>query len=633
MSTKKKVKPYGLWPSQITPKITGELLEFSELAWSADGYLLWRERSSNRATLQRWNPANKKITNLSGEFNIGGGLMYGGGSYTTQGDQIVFVDKESKQLFLLSSQDQSPVKISENIRSAASPRINPSGKTLLFVHSNGIVDNVKMLNLENPRNQKILISGADFYNYLRWQPDGSHLAWISWNHPHMPWDSSQIFLGKLGYGTSDFPNMEIVLKISGGEGVSGLQPEFSPDGKCLAYLSDQDNWWQIYLYNIENREHEQITYAPADHGLPPWLQDQCTYGFSPDSQRIYFIRNQLGFASLWSLDLGTDTETMIDIDDDYTWLESLAVSPHQDQIALVASGGRKPPEIIVVTPTGDFEVLQQSSREVMPRDLFSPPEAITIHLGHVGSTHGLFYKPTNPNFQGEGKAPLIIIVHSGPTRQKYAEFQPRTQFFTSRGYAVLEVNYRGSTGYGREYWDSIKSRWGIVDVIDVYEGALALSKRGWVDPDKIALLGSSSGGLTVLQLLVEHPGVFKAGISLYGVSNVKTLIKDPPKFEQHYIPWLIEDHSEENPELYESRSPLFSADKIRDPIAIFQGGNDPIVPQDQAEQIVKALQENNIPHEYHIYPEEGHGFMKAENVQDFYRKAEEFLQKYVIECL
>jgi len=627
MSNKKKIKPFGHWPSKITPEMTGDLLEFSELSWDSDGCLLWRERSSNKASLMRWNPDNNKITNLSGEINIDGGLMYGGGSYTVQGDQIVLVDKESKQLFQKSSQDKSPQRISENIKSTASPKIDPTGQTLLFIHSNGIVDNVRMLNLEYPKNQKILISGADFYNYLRWQPDGSHLAWISWDHPKMPWDSSQLFLGKLGYASDEFPSLEIVLQISGGDNVSVLQPEFSPDGQYLAFMSDLDSWWQIYLYNLESGDYSQLTCAQADHGLPPWLQDQCTYGFSSDSQRIYFIRNQLGFASLWQLDISTGNETRIDLDDDYTWLESLTVSPLDNQIALVASGGRKPPEIIVITPSGECQVIQKSSMKEIHPDLFSLPEAISMRLEDGESVHGLFYKPHNPNFQGKGKPPLIINVHSGPTRQKYAEFQPRTQYFTSRGFAVLEINYHGSTGYGRHYWEALKSRWGTADTSDVQRASQKMIEYELVDPDNIFLFGSSSGGFTVLNLLVSFPGLYKAGIVLYGVSDPLSLFEKSPKFERFYDYWLLGVYN--NEKIIRSMSPLYSAYKISDPIAIFQGGNDPVVPQEQAEQIVEVLEENNIPHEYHLYPEEGHGFKKAENVYDFYQKTEAFLNKYL----
>jgi dipeptidyl aminopeptidase/acylaminoacyl peptidase len=223
----------------------------------------------------------------------------------------------------------------------------------------------------------------------------------------------------------------------------------------------------------------------------------------------------------------------------------------------------------------------------------------------------------------------LIIVHGGPTHQKYAEFQARTQYFTSRGFAVLEVNYRGSTGYGKEYWQALKGQWGVLDVEDIYQAANILSEKDLFDSERIALLGSSAGGFTVLRLLIKHPGVFKAGISLYGITNLLELFNNPPKFERFYNHWLIGDPDTDEA-VYKSRSPLFSANKIRDPIAIFQGGKDPIVPQDQAEKIVKTLKSNETPFEYYLYPEEGHGFKKSENVSDFYRKSEAFLRKHLI---
>ena len=183
MSNKKKVKPYGLWPSQVTPKMPGDLLEFSDLAWSSDGCLLWRERSSNRASLQRWNPANKNISTLSGNFNIGGGIMYGGGSFTIQGERIVFVDKDSNQLYLITSQDPSPKRISNYLIKTASPRLSPIGNFFVFVHSGGINDVIKMQDIFQSIPVLEIISKHDFYNYLRWHPDGTQLAWICWDHP------------------------------------------------------------------------------------------------------------------------------------------------------------------------------------------------------------------------------------------------------------------------------------------------------------------------------------------------------------------------------------------------------------------------------------------------------------------
>ncbi len=629
MANIKELKPYGTWSSLISPEFPGNLLEFSELAWTDEGYLLWRERSSNHAALRVWHPDKKEIKYFSQEINIGGGILYGGGSFTVYGDKIAIVEKGSNQLFLGSIYEQTFQKLTSTLVRSASPRFSPSGDTLAFVHSDGEIDTIKALNISSSRPPHTLVSGSDFYNYIRWHPDGSHLAWISWDHPHMPWDSSRLWLAQVHFPPGEFPQLDEEAQIAGGEGISVVQPEFSPDGHYLAYVSDQTGWWQIHIYNLESGEHRQLTHTEAEHAIPPWLQEQCSYGFSKDSQRIYFLRNTDGFSSLWQLDLESGEESRITIDEVYTWMESLAISPRGNRITVVASGGNLPQQILSISPNGDSEVIQRSTSVEFSRELFSLPKAISWQDPQGETVHGIFYLPHNPAYQGDGEPPLLIIIHSGPTRQKWFEFQPRAQYFTSRGYAVLEINYRGSTGYGRHYWERLKGEWGIVDVADVISGAKFLSGEGWVDPDRIVLLGSSSGGLTVLQLLVAYPGVFRAGVTLYGVTNHLTLIKNPSKFERYYSEWLLGPYPEAA-EIYQSRSPLFHADRIRDPVAVFQGGKDPIVPLDQAEQLIAVLQKNGVPHEYHLYPEEGHGFKRFENVRDFYHKTDAFLRKYVI---
>jgi len=221
-----------------------------------------------------------------------------------------------------------------------------------------------------------------------------------------------------------------------------------------------------------------------------------------------------------------------------------------------------------------------------------------------------------------------MIIHSGPTRQKWVDFQTRTQYFTSRGYAALEVNYRGSTGYGREYRQALEGNWGVSDVDDCLSGAVHLADQGLVDREKMVVMGSSSGGMTVYQILVKYPGVFRAGVALYGIVNHLSLLQDPPKFERHYSDWLIGPYPEAE-ELYHQRSPIFFADNIQDPVAVFQGGKDRIVPQDQAEQIVSVLEKNQVPYLYRFYPEEGHSFKRISTLEDFYSQLETFLDTHL----
>jgi dipeptidyl aminopeptidase/acylaminoacyl peptidase len=223
----------------------------------------------------------------------------------------------------------------------------------------------------------------------------------------------------------------------------------------------------------------------------------------------------------------------------------------------------------------------------------------------------------------------MINIHGGPTSQRVAGFNIQAQFFTSRGYAYLEVNYRGSTGYGRAYWEALKSKWGLYDVQDAVSGARYLVEKGTVDNDRMVIMGGSAGGFTVLKALEDFPGFFKAGVCLYGVANQFTLVADTHKFESHYSDTLLGVLPEAS-EVYYERSPIFHADKIEDPIAIFQGEDDKVVPRSQSDEIVSSLQKRGVPHEYHLYPGEGHGFRKTETIAHFYQTLEKFLKQYVI---
>ncbi len=629
MSSEKQLKPAGTWPSLISPEITGKLLEFSEPVWNKNSDLFWRERSSNQAGICQYSFDNKGVLDLSPGNNVGGGIGYGGGSFTVSGDSIVYVEKESNQLYLLSSADTQLKKLTSSLCKTATPRISPSGKYLVFVHSDGTDDTISITDIDGIFSPLPLVTGADFYNYPRWHPDGSRLAWVSWDHPFMPWDSSRLSLGELNENPGDLPVLKGETLIAGGKGISIVQPEFSPDGSYLSYVSDQSGWWQIYLLDLTTSIHKQLTHTQAEHTLPPWLQDQCTYGFSNDSRLIFFTRNQNGFSSLWQVNLESGHESQINLDEDYTWLEGFAISPQDDQIALIASRGDIPHRLITVAPDGQTTVIRNSAPEIQPRNIFSLPKPVSWSDSGGNIIQGLFYPPHNPSYADNSLPPLMVIIHGGPTSQKWADFEPRAQYFSSRGYAVLVVNYRGSTGYGRDYRQALKKQWGVMDVVDCLSGARFAAAQGWADPDKMVLLGSSAGGLTVLQTLVTYPGVFRGGISLYGIANHLALLENPPKFERFYSDWLLGPYPEDA-SVYRERSPLFSADKIRDPVAVFQGGKDPIVPPGQAEQIVGALRRNGVPHEYHLYPEEGHGFKRAENVQDFYLKTDAFLRKYVL---
>lgn len=626
--TEKKIKPFGLWPSIITPDLFANLLKISEPAWGQDGALFWRERSSSLTKIKMADPGSGEIHTISGDLNVGGELQYGGGGYSTAENSLIVVDKTTHQLHRINPKEATVNQLTSSLVRAASPRLSPDGKHLIFVHSDGKLDGIYIKELSNPSPARRFISGSDFFIYPRWHPDNSRITWISWDHPHMPWDESYLWLADLENSNEVGVDLASKRLIAGGSGISVLQPEFSPDGRYLAYVSEQDGWWQISLLDLQTWQKHQLTDVNAEHGLPAWLQDQKSFQFSPDSSRIYFLRNQQGARSLWSLDLTSNQEKMIQLDETYTWLEDISISADGSLVALVASGADLPARLITVNLEGKTKIIRHSTPIHIPRDSFSIPEPTSWTCQEGQEIHGLFYSPKNPWYSGEGKPPMIVIIHSGPTRQKRMDFQPRTQYFTNRGYAVLEVNYRGSTGYGREYRQSLEGNWGVIDVDDCLNGALHITEHGWADQKKMVVMGSSSGGMTVYQILVKYPGTFRAGVSLYGIVNHLSLLKDPPKFERHYSDWLIGPYPAAE-ELYHQRSPIFFAENIQDPVAVFQGAKDRIVPRDQAEQIVSALEKNQVPYLYRLYPEEGHSFKQISTLEDFYSQLETFLAEYL----
>jgi len=626
--TEKMIKPYGQWPSIITPSIFANLLKISEPAWGENGSLFWRERSSSQTKIQMVAPGSEEIQTVSGDLNVGGELLYGGGGYSTTGNSLFLVDKTTHQLYRIVPEKAPPDQLTSSLISAASPRLSPDRKHVLFVHSDRNIDAIYIKGLFDSVPARPLVSGSDFFNYPRWHPENKQIAWISWDHPHMPWDESHLWLADLDRSSETGPELVSKILVAGGDGISVLQPEFSPDGRYLAYITEQDGWWQIFLLNLQTGEKRQITNDNAEHGLPAWLQDQHSFLFSPDSSCIYFLRNKGGIRTLWTFDLKSNQESNIQLDEKYTWLEDIAISPNGARFALIASGADLPVRLITVDFKGKTRIVRQSTPVHIPAESFSIPVPISWTGVEGEEAYGLFYSPQNPLYRDEGNPPLIMIIHSGPTRQKWVDFQTRTQYFTSRGYAVLEVNYRGSTGYGREYRQALKGNWGVADVDDCLSGAIHLAKKGLIDREKMVVMGSSSGGLTVYQILVKYPGIFRAGISLYGIVNHLSLLENPPKFERYYSDWLIGPYPEAK-ELYQQRSPIFFADNIQDPIAVFQGGKDRIVPQDQAEQIVSALEENQVPYLYRLYPDEGHSFKQISTLEDFYSQLESFLDTHL----
>jgi len=356
-----------------------------------------------------------------------------------------------------------------------------------------------------------------------------------------------------------------------------------------------------------------------------------TYGFSYTSREIICRVSSGGINRLERVDIETGTAEQLEQFSDYTLLSQLVPSPTENAVAVIAQSAVTPACVATCT----FTVREQprihrySTAAVIPDGELSTPEVVSWPAKDGGEVHGFYYQPRNEAFVGIGLPPVIIMVHGGPSSQYTVGYHSGTQFFSSRGYGVLEVNYRGSTGYGRNYREELNGKWGIIDVEDVISGAAFLAETGRADNGRLAIMGGSAGGYTVLRVLTEHPGRFRAAVCLYGVSDLFTLAQDTHKFEAHYLDSLLGPLPEAS-EVYRVRSPIFSAQKIIDPIAIFQGEEDKIVPKDQSERLVASLKNRGVPYEYYLYAGEGHGFRKSETTESLYRRIEQFLIKHLL---
>jgi dipeptidyl aminopeptidase/acylaminoacyl peptidase len=628
MTPTKINRQFGLWDSPISPISLGRGITLADVAWDSDGSLVWREGRSDRGVLVVQAPGGQAPRDLNSELSVRAKVGYGGGDFCVGQGYVYYAEAESGRIYRQPTLVGAAQPVTPAFGVAAAPSLSPDGRWLLFVHHYEGIDRLAIADSQGQRWPAQLVSGEDFYMQPRWRPLGEQVAWIAWNHPNMPWDGTYLRQGRLEFPAGALPVISETSTIAGDENTSIFQPEYSPDGRWLGYVSDESGWWQLYLYNLESAERWQVTHEPAEHGGPAWVQGLRTYAFSPDSRSVYFIRNQQGFNSLWKFEIETGHTRQISLESGYTSLEQIAVSP-EGKLALLGSGGSTPPRVLLVEPSGEVQVVARAISEEIDPGMYSPGEALEW-TGMDGKTvHGLFYPAHNQGFQADGLPPLIVDVHGGPTSQVKATFLPRVQFFTSRGYAVLEVNYRGSTGYGREYRDALRGNWGIYDVQDSVSGAKYLAGQKWVDGKRVVIMGGSAGGFTVLKAMQDFPGFFKAGICLYGVSNQFTLVADTHKFEARYSDSLL-GALPEAAEVYRERSPEFYCDRIQDPIAIFQGEIDVVVPRSQSDRVVASLQRRGIPHEYHLYAGEGHGFRKTETIEAFYQAVDKFLKQHVI---
>ncbi|NER28913.1 MAG: S9 family peptidase [Symploca sp. SIO1C4] len=609
-----QIAPYGCWKSPITAEmlVTGTIglgsitLDGEDIYW-----IEGRAAEAGRSVIVRRVLEGTTTDITPSSFNVRTRVHeYGGGAFTVKNGQVYFSNFVDQRLYQQTPDSQPHPLTPEANQRYADAVIDTQRERLICVRedhtdeSNEPINTLVSINLNNGEDVQVIASGCDFYSSPRLNPDNSQLAWLSWNHPNMPWDGTQLWVAPI----EEDGSVGEAECIAGGVAESIFKPEWSPDG-ILYFVSDRTGWWN--LYRRRTTGIEPLFPLSAEFGLPQWVFGMSTYGFESE-HRLICTYSQGGISKLASIDLKKKQLEVIETP--YTSISSLQVVP--GKAVFIAGSATEATAVVQMDLTNKHtSVLKRSSKlQIDPRYL-STPQAIAFPTENGLKAYGFFYPPQNNNYTApaQEKPPLIVKSHGGPTASTSSTFNLKIQYWTSRGFAFLDVNYGGSTGYGREYRQRLQGNWGIVDIDDCSNGAKYLAEKGEVDGERLAIAGGSAGGYTTLAALTFRE-VFKAGASYYGVSDLEILAKETHKFESRYLEGLIGPYPERQ-DIYETRSPIHFTDKLSCPVIFFQGLEDKIVPPNQAEMMVEALKAKGLPVAYVAYEGEQHGFRRAENIK------------------
>lgn len=606
--------PYGSWKSPLTSDliVSGSIGLGAALADGADLYWLeMRPLEEGRLAPVRRSPDGTVADALPPPWNVRTRVHeYGGGAYAVADGTVYFSNFADQRLYRLDP-GSLPRPLTPAVDLRYADGVVDRRRNLLYCvredHTAGgeAVNTLVALSLDGDEaGGRVLVSGSDFYSTPRLSPDGSRLCWLSWNHPNMPWDGTTLWVADvLADGTLGTP-----VQVAGGPEESIFQPAWSPDG-VLHLVSDRSGWWNLYRWR--GGALEPLCPMEAEFGRPQWAFGMSMYGFD-SAGRIVCVYIRRGESHLAALDPATGRLTPLPLP--YTDLWGLSVQA--GRALFVGASPTLPPSLLLLDlSTGTLEVLRRSYELPVDPAYLAIPEEIEFPTEHGRTAYGFFYRPRNPDFvapEGE-RPPLLVMSHGGPTGATTTALDMSIQYWTSRGIAVLDVNYGGSTGYGREYRRRLNGQWGVVDVDDCVNGARFLVERGDVDGQRLAITGGSAGGYTTLCALTFRD-LFKAGASHFGIGDLETFVHDTHKFESRYLERLIGPWPE-SADLYHQRSPIHFTDRLSTPMILFQGLEDKIVPPNQSETMFATVKAKGLPVAYVPFAGEQHGFRRAENIK------------------
>ncbi len=617
----RQVARYGAWKSPITSEaivsesigLGGCRIDGNQIYW-----LEMRPSEGGRSVLVCRTPEGETMDVTPRDFNVRTRVHeYGGGSFLVADGLVYFSNFMDQRVYRQTLNGEPEPLTPAGAWRYADYTLDPHRDRLICVREDHTesghepVNTLVSIDLQNPAEIQVIASGYDFYAAPRLSPDGSQLCWLCWNHPNLPWDGTELWIADVDEnGTLNGSQC-----VAGGVAESIFQPQWSPDG-ILHFVSDRTDWWNLYRYH--NGDIQPLCEMDAEFGKPQWVFDMSTYSFASNTE-ILCTYTQNGVWYLARLDtqpnaIAQQHPGLTAIETPYTTLGSLDAT--SETLLFMGGSATQPTAIAQLNlKTQNLEVLRQSTQLNIDIGYLSVPQSIAFPTENEQIAYAFFYPPQNQDYIApEGELPpLLVKSHGGPTAAASSSLNFGIQYWTSRGFAVLDVNYGGSSGYGRKYRQRLQGQWGIVDVDDCVNGAKYLAERGAVDPNRLAIAGGSAGGYTTLCALIFRD-VFKAGASYYGVSDLETLARDTHKFESRYLDGLIGPYPERK-DLYLARSPIHACDRLSCPVIFFQGLEDKIVPPNQAETMVEVLRAKHLPVAYIAFPGEQHGFRRAENIK------------------
>jgi len=605
--------PYGEWKSPISAAMVADGSRPLALPRIGGADLYWlegRATEGGRMTLLRARAGGTAQEVTPAPFNVRTRVHeYGGAAYLVLDDGVLFSHFADNRLYRQHG-DAPAVALTDSEQHRHADFVHDRRlRRVIGVREDHSLSSTQPANTVcavalDDGSETVLAQGRDFYAAPRLSPDGRHLAWLSWDHPRMPWESTELWLAEVANdGSLSTPH-----KVAGGGLESICQPEWSPDGH-LYFVSDSSGWWN--LCRLDGEIAVPLHRKSAEFGSPHWTFGKSMYGFMSAAEiACTYIENGVSYLAR----IDTASGQLRGIVSPYTDVQELQVGP--DFLLAIAGSPTTPLEVVRIDLAGvASRILARSITALPPLEYLSIPVSISFPSAAGRTAHAFHYAPANRDFvapDGE-RPPLIVISHGGPTGMATSTLKLATQFWTSRGFAVLDVNYGGSSGFGRAYQDALRGNWGIVDVEDCVSAARFLTKRGLADPRRLIIRGGSAGGFTTLCALAFHD-VFQAGASYFGVSDLQGLDDDSHKFESHYNTYLIAPAPQAEA-LYLQRSPSHHSDRLNSPMIFFQGLDDKVVPPQQSEIMVTALKSRGVPVAYLAFEGEGHGFRRAENIQ------------------